>query len=59
MPVTMPCVVMDMLSPDAIAVSDGAEHLHPLSKGVEINTGQTEDYPFVCLLTNQSALMVD
>jgi hypothetical protein len=46
MPVTTPRVVMDMLSPDA--VSDGAKHLHPLLKGVEVNTGQTEDYP-LCL----------
>ncbi len=33
---TMPCVAVDMLSPDA--VNDGAEHLHPLLKGVG-NTG--------------------
>jgi hypothetical protein len=42
----MPCVIADMLSLDA--VSDGAEHLHPLLEGIEVNTGQTEDYPF-CL----------
>jgi hypothetical protein len=41
-----PCVIVDMLSPDA--VNDGAECLHPLLKGVEVDTGQTEDYPF-CL----------
>jgi hypothetical protein len=44
--VTMPRVIADMLSSDA--VSDGAEHLHLLLKGVEVNTGQTEDYP-LCL----------
>jgi hypothetical protein len=57
MPVTMPRVVADMLSLDAI--NDGAKHLHSLLKGVEVNTGQTEDYPFVCPLSNQSALMGD
>ena len=40
---TTPHVIVDMLSPDA--VNDGTEHLHPLLKGVEGNTGQTEDYP--------------
>ncbi len=45
-PMTMPHVVADMLSPDA--VNDGTKHLHLLLKGVEGNTGQTEDYPF-CL----------
>ncbi len=43
---TTPHVILDMLSPDT--VSDGAEHLHLLLKGVEVNTGQTEDYP-LCL----------
>ncbi len=46
MPVTTPHVVSDMLSPDAI--NDGAEHLHPLLKGVEVNTRQTEEN-FICL----------
>ena len=46
MPVTTPHVVSDMLSPDAI--NDGAEHLHPLLKVVEVGTGQTEDY-HLCL----------
>jgi hypothetical protein len=54
-PVTTPHVVVDMLSQGA--VNDGAKRLHPLLKGVEVNTGQTEDYPFVCPLSNQSALM--
>ncbi len=42
----MPHIIADMLSPDNI--TDGVEHLHPLLKGVEGNTGQTEDYP-LCL----------
>jgi hypothetical protein len=46
MPVMTPCIIADMLSLDA--VSDGAEHLHPLLKGAEVNTGQTQDYP-LCL----------
>jgi hypothetical protein len=43
---TMPRVAVDMLSLDA--VNDGAECLHPLLKGVEVNIRQTEGYPF-CL----------
>jgi hypothetical protein len=43
---TTPRVVANMLSPDAI--NDGAEHLHLLLQDVEVNTGQTEDYP-LCL----------
>ncbi len=48
----MPRVIMDMLSPDAM--NDGAERSHPLLKGVEVNTGQTEDYP-LCLSFVKSA----
>jgi hypothetical protein len=44
--VTMPHIVADMLSLDAI--NDGAKHFHPLLKGVEGNPGQTYDYP-LCL----------
>jgi hypothetical protein len=44
----MPRVVVDMLSLDV--VNDGAEHLHLLLKGVEVNTGQTEDYPPLSVL---------